>query len=91
MLAETSNEKNTWNKKKKKLSLKGILKKVIWATHLSDLTEIKERVVGRVAQSVQRLSYGLDGPGSNPGGDEDFRPGTHTASSKMGTGSFRGS
>ena len=30
-------------------------------------------VVGRVAQSVQRLSYGLDGPGSNPGRDEIFR------------------
>ena len=29
---------------------------------------------GPVAQSVQRLSYGLDGPGSNPGGDEIFRP-----------------
>ena len=29
---------------------------------------------GRVAQSVQRLSYGLDSPGSNPGGDEIFRP-----------------
>ena len=37
--------------------------------------------------------YGLDGPGSNPGGDEFFRPvqtgpETHTASCKMGTGSF---
>ena len=30
--------------------------------------------VGRVAQSVWRLSYGLDGPGSNPDGDEIFRP-----------------
>ena len=29
--------------------------------------------MGRVAQSVQRLSYGLDGPRSNPGGDEIFR------------------
>jgi len=28
------------------------------------------KCVGRVAQSV----YGLDGPGSNPGGDEIFRP-----------------
>ena len=28
----------------------------------------------RIAQSVQRLSYGLDRPGSNPGGDEIFRP-----------------
>jgi len=31
-------------------------------------------MVGRVAQSVYRLSYGLDGSGSNPGGDEIFRP-----------------
>jgi hypothetical protein len=29
--------------------------------------------VGRVAQSVQRLSYGPDGSGSNPGGGEIFR------------------
>ena len=28
---------------------------------------------GRVAQSVKRLSYGLDGLGSNPGEDEIFR------------------
>jgi hypothetical protein len=32
--------------------------------------------MGRVAQSVYRLSYGLDGPGSNPGGDEIFRTST---------------
>ena len=36
---------------------------------------------------------GLDGPGSNPGGDRDFPPvhtgpGAHPASCKMGTGSF---
>jgi len=30
--------------------------------------------VGPVAQSVWRLSYGLDSPGSNPGRDEIFRP-----------------
>ena len=30
--------------------------------------------VGPVVQSVWRLSYGLDGPGSNPGGDEILRP-----------------
>ena len=34
--------------------------------------------------------YGLDGPGSNPGGDEIFRPGDHPASCTMGTGSFPG-
>ena len=31
-------------------------------------------IVGQVAQSVYRLSYGLDGPRTNPGGDEIFRP-----------------
>ena len=41
------------------------------------------------------LDYGLDGPGSNPGGDEIFhlsRPvlGSHPATCKMGTGSFPG-
>ena len=30
--------------------------------------------VGPVDQSIQRLSYRLDCPGSNPGGDEIFRP-----------------
>jgi len=30
--------------------------------------------MGRVAQSVLRLSYGLDCPGSNPGEDEIFHP-----------------
>jgi hypothetical protein len=39
--------------------------------------------------------YGLDGPGSNPGGDEIFRPsrtgpGAHLATCTMGTGSFLG-
>jgi hypothetical protein len=39
--------------------------------------------------------YGLDGPGSNPGGDEIFPPvqtgpGAHAAICKMGTGSFPG-
>ena len=39
--------------------------------------------------------YGLDGPGSNPSGDEIFPlvqtgPEAHPASCKMGTGSFPG-
>jgi len=39
--------------------------------------------------------YGLDGPASNPGGDENFPPvqtgpGAHPASCKMGNGSFPG-
>ena len=51
--------------------------------------------VGPVAQSVQRLSQGLEGPGSNPGGGRDFPPvqsgpGAHPASFTMGTGSFPG-
>ena len=50
--------------------LAGILTKVIPSQ------EILQTDVGRVAQSVWRLSYGLDGPGSNPGGDEIFRPST---------------
>ena len=33
-------------------------------------------------------NYGLDGPGSNAGGDEIFCPGAHPASCKMGTVSF---
>jgi len=48
------------------------------------------RWVGRVTQSVW-----LDGPGSNPGGDEIFRPsrpvlGPDPASCAMGTGFFPG-
>ena len=36
--------------------------------------------------------YGLDGPGSNPGGDEIFRPSRPAPgpTCKMGTGSFPG-
>jgi len=39
--------------------------------------------------------YGLDGPGSNPGGEEIFPtvqtgPGAHPAACKMGTESFPG-
>ena len=30
--------------------------------------------MGRVAQSVIATDYGLDGPGSNPGGDEILHP-----------------
>jgi len=42
---------------------------VIPVLHLSNCT-----FVGRVAQLVLVTDYGLDGPGSNPGGDEIFRP-----------------
>jgi len=43
----------------------------------------------------EELSYGLDGPGSNPGGGRGFPPvkagpGAHPASCTMGTGSFLG-
>ena len=50
--------------------------------------------VGRVAQSVQRLSYGLDGPGIEFQWGARFSapvqtgPGAHTASCTIGTGSF---
>ena len=51
--------------------------------------------MGPVALSVWRLSYGMNGPGSSPDGDEIFRPSrpalrAHPASSKMGTRSFPG-
>ena len=32
-----------------------------------DFNTVNDIGVGPVAQSVHRLSYGLDGPGSNPG------------------------
>jgi len=44
--------KNILETQKEKLSLKGILKKVIWATHFSDSTEIKERAVRSARSSV---------------------------------------
>jgi len=41
--------------------------------------------------SVGRATdYGLDGPGSNPSGDEIFRLRVHPGSCVMGTGSFPG-
>ena len=51
--------------------------------------------IGWVAQSVQRLNMGVKGPGSNPGGDEMFRPfrptlGPNPNPCVMGTGSFPG-
>ena len=52
--------------------------------------------LGRVAQSVQRLSYRLDGPGIESRWVVRFSapvqtgPGAHTASCTMGTGSFPG-
>ena len=52
-------------------------------------------VCGPVSSVGIATYYGLDGPGSNPGGHEIFRPihtgpGAHPASCKMGTGSFPG-
>jgi len=35
---------------------------------------LTSRPVGRVAQVGIATDYGLDGPGSNPNGDEIFRP-----------------
>ena len=45
-------------------------------TKLSKLINLEMYLesVGQVAQSLYRLSYRLDGPGSDPGGDEIFRP-----------------
>ena len=58
-------------------------------------TVLPETCVGRVAQSVWRLSYGLDGPGIEFRWGRDFPPvqtgpGAHPASCKVGTGSFPG-
>jgi len=56
----------------------------------------KYHTVGGPGNSVGiATDYGLDGPGSNPGGGRDFPPvqtgpGAHPASCKMGTGSFQG-
>jgi len=54
-------------------------------------------IVNGPGSSVGKATdYGLDGPGSNPGGDEIFLPSrpalwlTQTDSCKMGTGSFPG-
>ena len=53
------------------------------------------KILGRVAQSVYRLTTGWTVRGSNPGGEEIFRhvqtgPGAHPASCTMNTGSFPG-
>jgi hypothetical protein len=52
-------------------------------------------IVGRVAQSIERLATGWKVRGSNSGGDEIFAhvqtgPDVHPASCTMGTGSFPG-
>jgi len=39
-----------------------------------EIGKIRAPLKGPVAQLVQRLSYGLEGPGSNSGGDEIFLP-----------------
>jgi len=55
----------------------------------------KSRPPGEKSVVCIAYDYGLDGPGSNPGGEEIFRLsrpalGAHPASCKMGTGSFPG-
>jgi len=52
-------------------------------------------VCGPGSSVVIATDYWLDGPGSNPGGDEIFRPvqtgpGAHPASCTMGTRTFPG-
>ena len=61
----------------------------------SHLREVTETNRGPGSSIGIATDYGLDGPGSNPGGDEILRPvqtgpGAHPASCKMGTGSFPG-
>jgi len=51
------------------------------------LTPLREIQISH--EGLCPTDYGLDGPGSNPGGDETG-PGAHPASSTMGTGSFPG-
>jgi len=57
--------------------------------------EVLRKSGGRGSSVGIVTDYGLDGPGSNPSGDEIFRPsrpanGAHPVSCKMGTGSFPG-
>jgi len=47
-------------------------------------------IVGLGSSVGIATDYGLEGPGSNPGGDEIIRPGAHPASCKMGSGSLPG-
>ena len=59
------------------VGLRGIIKDLSW--HVRGWTSHYyspqyDTSVGPVAQSIQRLSYGLDVPGSNPGRDGIFRP-----------------
>ena len=60
------------------------------------ILELSLLVIGGPSNSVGiATDYRLDGPVSNPGGDEIFPPvqtgpGAHPASCKMGTGSFPG-
>jgi len=56
---------------------------------------VKHKSQGRTCHDELTIDYRLDGLGLNPGGDEIFcpiqtSPGAHTASCKMGTGSFLG-
>ena len=53
---------------------------------------VRVRVYGPGSSVGIATDYGLDGPGSNPGGDEIFRPSRPALGPicKMGTGSFPG-
>jgi len=48
-----------------------ILRPQVWL-HIRGMLHVI--AVGPVTQSVMRLNYSLDSPGSNPDGDEIFRP-----------------
>ena len=60
-----------------------------------DFRPANRAMVGRGSSVGIATDYGLDSPGSNPGGGRDFPPvktgpGAHPASCKMDTGSFPG-
>ena len=68
---------------------------ILWAIVTQWYYYITLLVCGPGSSVGVATDYGLDGPGSNPGRDEIFPPvqtgpGAHSASCKMGTGSFPG-
>ena len=64
-------------------------------TYEARIINIQNNLSGPGSSVGIAADCGLDGPGSNPGGDEKFPSvqtgrGTHPASCKMDTGSFLG-
>jgi len=61
----------------------------------NNFRKLPKQLCGPGSSVATATDYGLDGPGSNSGGDEIFRPSrptlwAHPAYCKMGTGSFPG-